>query len=184
MIVGVLWQCDKTLSVIFDICHQVSSLACCSPVRMERATRVLLELLGQQIQLRNVYTHHPAMLYWAFSSPWIHPSIQKGVVCHMPPVIIFTDFSSVWIDNSFIFLLWSSVCEMPHDAAALGAIQIRAGLQIVRIVQLIGSHFSVLSPWCGMSLILPCRHTETCRLHYFVMNLNFPWEAYNFVHNT
>ncbi|XP_023706009.2 meiosis inhibitor protein 1-like isoform X1 [Cryptotermes secundus] len=62
------------------MCFKVSSLACCSPVRMARATRVLLELLGQQIQLRNVYTHHPAMLYWAFSSPWTHPSIQAGVM--------------------------------------------------------------------------------------------------------
>jgi hypothetical protein len=50
-------------------------------------------LLGQQIQLRNVYTHHPAVLYWVFSSPWIHPSIQKGVVCrHKLCLNIFTIF--------------------------------------------------------------------------------------------
>jgi hypothetical protein len=51
-------------------------------------------------------------------------------------------------------------------------------------VQLIESRFNLLSPWCGTALILPCRRTESCGLHYFVMNLNFPWEAYNFVPST
>jgi hypothetical protein len=113
---------------------------------MERATRVLLELLGQQIQLRNVYTHHPAMLYWVFSSPWIHPSIQKGVVRHTPPVIILLIFLVFELTIYSYFCCGSSVCEMPHDIAALGAIQIHAGPQILRTVQLIESRFNLLSP--------------------------------------
>jgi hypothetical protein len=62
---------------------------------VEQATRVLLRLLGQQIQLRNVYTHHPAVLYWVFSSSWIHPSLQKGVVRHELALNVFTHFPSL-----------------------------------------------------------------------------------------
>ena len=83
------------LSVMINtgVCLQVSSLSYSGPIHTEQATRVLLQLLGQQLHLRNVYTHHPAVLYWVFSSPWIHPSIQKEVVSYHPAVNIFTNLS-------------------------------------------------------------------------------------------
>jgi len=75
------------------VCLQVSSLSYSGPIHTEQATQVLLQLLGHQLHLRNVYTHHPAVLYWVFSSPWIHPSIQKEVVSYYPAVNIFTNLS-------------------------------------------------------------------------------------------
>jgi hypothetical protein len=44
------------------------------------------------------------------------------------------------------FCCGRSACEIPHDIAVLGAVQICAGLQIVRTVQLIEFHFDLLSP--------------------------------------
>lgn len=119
------------MSIVTYICHQVSSLSYSGPVRIEQATRVLLQLLDQQIQLRNVYTHHPAVLYWAFSSPLIHPSVQKEVVCHKFCSNIFTDFFFTSVNNecySCSFLhCESSLCKIPGNDIVLGVVWICLG---------------------------------------------------------